>query len=149
MCAYVCTPRGDIFNDFWQASCLRLSGNKSHLQRCTNYVFIDFIIKYKSILNFVTCSVEIFMNFYFDNLSIQPQESEVLSIIRYRGTSKIAGQLQKNTRSAIRECQQSWALGMRQHFNTQNRHGPNPEYNCVILVFVTPRMSTRLVKSMK
>ena len=47
------------------------------------------------------------------------------------------------------ECQQSWALGMRQHFNTQNRHGPNPEYNCVILVLVTPRMSTRLVKSMK
>jgi hypothetical protein len=47
------------------------------------------------------------------------------------------------------ECQQSWALGMRQHFNTQNRHGPNPEYNCVILVFVAPRMSTRLVKSMK
>jgi hypothetical protein len=49
----------------------------------------------------------------------------------------------------LRECQQSWALGLRQHFNTQNRHGPNPEYNCVILVFVTPRMSTRLVKSMK
>jgi hypothetical protein len=36
-----------------------------------------------------------------------------------------------------KECQQSWTLGMRQHFNTQNRHGPNPEYNCVILVFVT------------
>jgi hypothetical protein len=25
--------------------------------------------------------------------------------------------------SVLRECQQSWALGMRQHFNTQNRHG--------------------------
>ena len=42
--------------------------------------------------------------------------------------------------SVLRECQQSWALGMRQHFNTKNRHGPNPVYNCVILVFVTPRM---------
>ena len=41
----------------------------------------------------------------------------------------------------LRECQQSWALGMRQHFNTQNRHGPNPEYNYVILVFVTPRIT--------
>jgi hypothetical protein len=27
------------------------------------------------------------------NASLAPQESEVLSIIRYRGTSKIAGQL--------------------------------------------------------
>ena len=25
----------------------------------------------------------------------------------------------------IQSCQQSWALGMRQHFKTQNRHGPN------------------------
>ena len=118
MCAYVCTPRGDIFNDFWQASCLRLSGNKSHLQRCTNYVFIDFIIKYKSILNFVTCSVEIFVNFYFDNLSIQPQESEVLSIIRYRGTSKIAGQLQKNTRSATH----FWRVGLNLYLQV-DQHG--------------------------
>ena len=46
---------------------------------------------------------------------------------------------------ATRECQQLGALGMYQHFNTQNRHGPNPEYNCAILVLVTPRMSTRLV----
>jgi hypothetical protein len=46
-------------------------------------------------------------------------------------------------KSSTRECQQLGALGMRQQFNTQNRHGLNPE--CAILVLVTPRMSTRLV----
>jgi hypothetical protein len=30
-------------------------------------------------------------------------------------------------KSSTRECQQLGALGMRQQFNTQNRHGLNPE----------------------
>ena len=46
-------------------------------------------------------------------------------------------------KSSTRECQQLGALGIRKHFDTQIRHGPNPE--CAILVLVTPRMSTRLV----
>jgi hypothetical protein len=53
------------------------------------------------------------------------------------------------TNENILLLEKSGALGMRQHFNAQNRHGPKPEYNWAILVFVTPRMSTKLVKSMK
>jgi hypothetical protein len=46
------------------------------------------------------------------------QESEVLSIIRYRGTSKIAGQLLKNTRSATH----FWGVGLNIYLQV-DQHG--------------------------
>ena len=74
------------FQWFWQASlaCPCAYRGINHICKGVRIiVFIDFIIKYKSILNFVTYSVEILMNFYFDNLSIQLTISNVRSKVHY------------------------------------------------------------------
>ena len=53
----------------------------------------DNIIVLDPYLNAAEAATTIFGNFTSCDVSDKAQESEVLSIIRYRGTSKVAGQL--------------------------------------------------------